>query len=841
MFLRVQYCALAGMSCPFLTGVDPIEKELANLKLKFVGVKPIVKRTPADGPSKIVITKYSHVPSMEVVNDALIVSYGSCANTAGSGIYGIAKDGDTNDQTSNDQSSKDDTKGEASCALLGMPCQSILARTVATIAAVKRSPALGLTAGILAVVTAQAQTTENGACDAVMEVEIHTNGGGDSYMPSQKPGTLGHCKKAGLGPEWPCPTAFPTFPVAQDTNNCEVVVVGGGTGGLYTALRLVDENKVSGSNVCVFEATDRVGGRLFSLRGLGPNKDLSVDAGGYRTWPKYTPVTHALITEYLKLNVACYENEDPCTKYNIADAQGNKIGFATMVERMMELLVEKGARWFPGHELVSFDASATSSAGGPVKLTFANGVTAMATKTTILNIPQRPLLNVIRSSTFPAGKAPDTRTYNALHSVQTEIVTKLYLYYKNAWWYDLGFKQGDFILEGDATAMPLKGRYHDGDVRCTLVGEEETCHGFLLAAYIHDFGGETAMYYRRFQADRREPVTIVSASTTEGKLMLDHAHDRLMQYHKYHATMPGMSAYEINKKLKTLEPPEFAVLATWNVGVPWAGGGWHGWTSIDYLQEAMGPLAGTTGIHVINEAFSNLQGWAEGTMMAADETLKKHFGVQPPWSFEAPAMLQVVRQTKKPEPECGASNATSSGGGGGGGGGGGANEDVLCFTKDARLRLANGTTIPLSHAQKGDQVWMGDGSTGPGRVTAVLKHPVHSEKLVAVLKTAEGELVADPGHPIFVNGTWMTIMDAHSQGHLAMYQSAMEMQHLETLWNLEIDGDAAPGESTHAYVVNGLVASGLGDNVELNLRYMRDKSWQAKKAVADKESEAVLV
>jgi hypothetical protein len=47
--------------------------------------------------------------------------------------------------------------------------------------------------------------------------------------------------------------------------------------------RMVDEQKVSGSDVCVFEMTERVGGRLMSLRGLGPESDLAVDAGGYRT------------------------------------------------------------------------------------------------------------------------------------------------------------------------------------------------------------------------------------------------------------------------------------------------------------------------------------------------------------------------------------------------------------------------------------------------------------------------------------------------------------------------------------------------------------------------------
>lgn len=46
---------------------------------------------------------------------------------------------------------------------------------------------------------------------------------------------------------------------------------------------MVDEGKVAASDVCIFEMTERVGGRLMSLRGLGPDGDLIVDAGGYRT------------------------------------------------------------------------------------------------------------------------------------------------------------------------------------------------------------------------------------------------------------------------------------------------------------------------------------------------------------------------------------------------------------------------------------------------------------------------------------------------------------------------------------------------------------------------------
>ena len=51
------------------------------------------------------------------------------------------------------------------------------------------------------------------------------------------------------------------------------------------------------------------------------------------------------------------------------------------------------------------------------------------------------------------------------------------------------------------------------------------------------------------------------------------------------------------------------------------------------------------------------------------------------------------------------------------------------------------------------------------------------------------------------------------------------------LYNLEIDGDR-PGASNHSYVVGEVVASGLGDGVELNARFRRQASWQKKTAGA---------
>jgi len=235
---------------------------------------------------------------------------------------------------------------------------------------------------------------------------------------------------------------------------------------------MVDEGVVDASNVCVFEMTERVGGRLMSLRGLGPEDDLVVDAGGYRTWPEFTPTAHALITEYLGIPMGCYDDSDPCQVYNIVDENGAKAGFTLFVEEMMQRLVDAGACWYPFHELSSLERVGTNfddllgsevTRRAPVtKLHFANGVNATATMATILNVPQRPLLNIVRESRLDDQGILDAPTLDALHSAQTVIATKLYLYYPrgSVFWRKLGLRSGDFEYEGDARNMLLAGRYH---------------------------------------------------------------------------------------------------------------------------------------------------------------------------------------------------------------------------------------------------------------------------------------------------------------------------------------------------------------------------------------------
>ena len=62
---------------------------------------------------------------------------------------------------------------------------------------------------------------------------------------------------------------------------------------------------------------------------------------------------------------------------------------------------------------------------------------------------------------------------------------------------------------------------------------------------------------------------------------------------------------------------------------------------------------------------------------------------------------------------------------------------------------------------------------------------------------------------MFVNEKWVSLST----------QSKTSKEYVENFYNLEIDGDKK--DSEHNYFIGGLVASGLGDNVELNKKHQR--------------------
>jgi len=67
--------------------------------------------------------------------------------------------------------------------------------------------------------------------------------------------------------------------------------------------------------------------------------------------------------------------------------------------------------------------------------------------------------------------------------------------------------------------------------------------------------------------DRPEPVTIISNTDVEGAAFLEHAHSRLEEFHLYENINASYSGFQASTVFRNADPPTFAVLATWNIGV----------------------------------------------------------------------------------------------------------------------------------------------------------------------------------------------------------------------------------------------------------------------------------
>ena len=115
-------------------------------------------------------------------------------------------------------------------------------------------------------------------------------------------------------------------------------------------------------------------------------------------------------------------------------------------------------------------------------------------------------------------------------------------------------------------------------------------------------------------------MTIISNTDKEGAIFLEHAHSQLRYFHLYENVDASYTGFQGEQDFNSAILPEFAVLATWNPSTLGAGGGWHGWTDLSSVDKVIAPL-NSYGIHVVNEAFSFVQGWDEGSLQMASQVL----------------------------------------------------------------------------------------------------------------------------------------------------------------------------------------------------------------------------
>ena len=437
---------------------------------------------------------------------------------------------------------------------------------------------------------------------------------------------------------------------------CDVAVVGGGPGGTYLSARLALDSPTT-PKVCMFERGTRVGGRIHSLRGQGPAKDLVVEAGAYRfvlnrtcadiegwSWCLSTPLTRGIVEDYLELNWTRYNPDATAWDHELAkitDADGADAGFLTFVEDLLARAESSGRfEVYFGHEVTSL-----AKVDGGYALNFADGSTALA-KQVALNLPQTPLLRVLAKSAIAetAADVPDV-----VHTMLAFPLLKLYVHYDDAWWRNiLGLTSGPFnnsdawswkddpspMAQDDCLAarqLPfvLQGSYHDGDVRCDADGAH--CRGFIQAAYMGDV--QAVRLYQQFHfAENGDSVAHLDAANPHDDKLLRQVHEALVAYH---APMMDEAALE---KVRGLSP-NMGVLSIWDQTAVGFGAACHmpkalakdgaGVAPEKIPSTAMRPFGPNEDIFLANEAYGTVECFAEGSLVMA-ENVAAALGVPPP-------------------------------------------------------------------------------------------------------------------------------------------------------------------------------------------------------------------
>jgi hypothetical protein len=457
---------------------------------------------------------------------------------------------------------------------------------------------------------------------------------------------------------------------------CDVAVVGGGWAGVYFAFRSVG----NGRTVCLFEASDRIGGRTYSHNFTAgqPGEHFTLDLGAYR----FTPDMHLpgdIILKVLGLKTACYEPScpDPSKGFpppfhfnytaafrRIVDEEGMTKGFMTAIDELIERIVAGGGQIFRNSRIADVEPHEE----GGAKLVLADGRVVDA-KLVLLNLPRQNLLSLptlktkvpartvkmqecakfdIPSDLFPAGHTIPLGTSMA----------KAYAFYQDAWWHTLlnmttgEFPSGLFQSVNTSVGIPISIDFNDGPVRCASPGKR--CRGFLEVFY----SPMTAPFFDDLRPDPLHPLGVV-ADTDDPDGKLHCLHVAIME-----VTKP---LFDKAKAEQPTVPPSLLTVGVWDrqghgytaptkvyysasASVP--GGpdpleracGVPGLTEAEYALSVLNPLGSpgkSPSILVANNDWvatnvENLNGdWAQESLLQAERGLRILGVPRPAWLDEA--------------------------------------------------------------------------------------------------------------------------------------------------------------------------------------------------------------
>lgn len=253
------------------------------------------------------------------------------------------------------------------------------------------------------------------------------------------------------------------------TNSLPVAIIGGGLSGLYTAYLLQQR----GIQSTVFEARDRLGGRIVSLPSSKPTANIDSNVERYDMGPSwFWPDMHPLMANLIEgLGLTTFQQYQ--TGAHLFDRgrgdppQRHELGIATspismrVAGGMMSLIEALAAKLPP--ESIHLNHHVTQikqTAEGKTRLRFntTNGVAEVTVQKTVLALPLRLIPNITFSPSLPdklMSHCNDTMTWMAAHA-------KFVAVYDKPFWREQGLsgsassQTGPLVEIHDASALEGK-------------------------------------------------------------------------------------------------------------------------------------------------------------------------------------------------------------------------------------------------------------------------------------------------------------------------------------------------------------------------------------------------
>ncbi|GAB0491842.1 hypothetical protein MMPV_003097 [Pyropia vietnamensis] len=315
-----------------------------------------------------------------------------------------------------------------------------------------------------------------------------------------------------------------------------------------------------------------------------------------------------------------------------------RAGMLTIIKAMLKAARDAGVRVYTGHHAVGVYRWDRST----LRVEFADGGYVTARRV-FLNMGKADLRSLGAGSEPMASASADAaRRVDATLSLGA---SKTYCFWPSAWWLaDLRLSAGDGQAQGPAISAT---RYHDGPVTCADAVNLTSCRGGLLVSY--QFGDETQMASGLWGASHAD-APYSPTSGTDAVTVLERRRLSPRQRLAWNALVEGLRdahgpvvAARNRSADGAIPEPDVCVLASWfETGL--------------HIHRATTTLSGSSpgelfaapapglAVHLVNEAWGDSFGWAEGSLQSAERALHAHMQLPPPSWLNGLVHKAIIRE-----------------------------------------------------------------------------------------------------------------------------------------------------------------------------------------------------